>query len=78
VQWRPHAEVSDSNVSQELLWLSGGGISGTQEGKLQPWEAGTRRLEGQQIKRAQCVYSELQRGCRLCVYNSDRIWTVPV
>jgi hypothetical protein len=67
VQWRPHDEVSDNIVSQELLWLCDGDSSRTQKGERPPWEAGTRGLEGQQTKRIQRVYSELQADCRLCV-----------
>jgi hypothetical protein len=64
------------SVSHVLLWLCNGDSSGTQDGERPPWEAGTRGLEGQQIKRTRCVYSELQTDCRLC--NSDRLKTVVV
>jgi hypothetical protein len=56
VQWRPYDEVSDSVVSQELLWLCDGDSSGTQEGERPPREAGTRGLEGQQTKGLNAVH----------------------
>jgi hypothetical protein len=46
-QWQEDAsvnKVSDSTVSQVLLWLWDGGSSGTQEGEHSPLEAGNRGL----------------------------------
>jgi hypothetical protein len=73
MQWRQHDEVRYSTVSQELLWLCDRDSSGTQKGECLPWEAGTRELEAQQTRRTQCMYSELQTDCKLCVCNSDRL-----
>jgi hypothetical protein len=66
VQWKPHGEVSDSPVGQELMWLCYGDSSGIQDGKRPPWEAGTRVL-GQQTKRTQ------YRQTVDYVYNSDNL-----
>lgn len=41
VQLRPHDEVSDSILSQELLWLCDKDSSVTVEGERLPWEAST-------------------------------------
>jgi hypothetical protein len=51
-RWRVHCE---------LLWLWDEDSLGTPKGEPQPLEANTRGLvKGQQTKKTQCIYSELQ------------------
>jgi hypothetical protein len=44
VLWRPHDEVSDNTMRQELLRLCDENSSGIQKGERLPWEAGTRGI----------------------------------
>jgi hypothetical protein len=48
--------------SQELLWLWDGDSLRTREGERPPLEAGKTGV-GQQTKKTQCAYSELQTDC---------------
>jgi hypothetical protein len=55
--------VSESTVSQVLLWLWDGNSSGIQEGKRPPLEAGTREL----------VRDSRPKGLSECLVNCSQI-----